>query len=123
VPQALWFYPIIGLVAEAVFHLAPLSVLLAATRIVAPRVSTNRRAWACIALVALVEPTFQVVFTAGISPVTSALVGLHVLGISVAQLVIFRRFDFASMYVMRLVYYLWWHIVWGTLRLDVLFQG
>ena len=41
--------------------------------------------------------------------------------IAVLQLYVFRRFDFASMYSFRLVYYAWWHILWGTIRLSVLF--
>jgi hypothetical protein len=37
------------------------------------------------------------------------------------QLYVFRRFDFASMYAFRLVYYAYWHILWGVIRLKVLF--
>jgi hypothetical protein len=31
------------------------------------------------------------------------------------------RYGFLSMYAFRLVYYLHWHIVWGYLRLQLLF--
>jgi hypothetical protein len=33
----------------------------------------------------------------------------------------FRRYDFASMYSFRLVYYAYWHVAWGVIRLKVLF--
>ena len=38
-----------------------------------------------------------------------------------AQLLIFKKYDFNSMYAFRLVYYLFWHIGWGHLRLRLLF--
>ena len=79
--------------------------------------------WTGLLVAALVEPVFQVV--AGFSdPVlrwATAYVGLHVFLISAAQLAIFKRYDFVSMYAFRLVYYLFWHIVWGYLRLEWLF--
>ena len=43
--------------------------------------------------------------------------GLHVFAFNLLQLYIFRRYDFASLYSLRLVYYLYWHILWSTLRL------
>jgi hypothetical protein len=47
--------------------------------------------------------------------------GLHVLAINVCQLAIFKRYDFMSMYALRLVYYGIWHIGWGAVRLELLF--
>jgi hypothetical protein len=46
---------------------------------------------------------------------------LQIYVINLQQLRIFRRFDFTSMYAFRLLYYLFWHILWGNLRLVVLF--
>lgn len=37
------------------------------------------------------------------------------------QLHVFRRFDFVSMLSLRLVYYVYWHLIWGAIRLRVLF--
>jgi hypothetical protein len=44
-----------------------------------------------------------------------------VLVFNAVQMSIWRHYDFVSMYTMRLVYYLQWHIVWGSVRLHVLF--
>ena len=46
---------------------------------------------------------------------------VHVFAIALLQLYVFRRFDFTSMYVFRLIYYAYWHIIWGVLRLELLF--
>jgi hypothetical protein len=45
----------------------------------------------------------------------------HILAINLAGLFLFRRFGFLPMYALRLFYYLIWHILWGYLRLSVLF--
>lgn len=37
------------------------------------------------------------------------------------RLALFKRYDFVTMYTFRLVYYLLWHIVWGVIRLRLLF--
>ena len=47
--------------------------------------------------------------------------GLHVFVINFLMLVVFRRYDFVSMLSFRLAYYIIWHIVWGNIRLRVLF--
>jgi hypothetical protein len=46
---------------------------------------------------------------------------IHVFVIAFLQLYVFRRFDFVSMYSFRLFYYAYWHILWGVIRLEVLF--
>jgi hypothetical protein len=119
-PRALWFYPVMGLVAEVVFHLVPLSLVLIAMRPLSGYLSEGRRAWVAIAAAALIEPAFQAAFTTGMTPMGTAVITLHVLGINASQLFVFKRFDFVSAFVLRLVYYLWWHIFWGTLRLGPL---
>jgi hypothetical protein len=84
----------------------------------------DRLVWSCILLASLIEPVFQMRF--GFSQIsfsrTELYVGLHVFAINFLQLYIFRRYDFASMYSLRLVYYLYWHILWGALRLHLLFR-
>lgn len=120
-PQALLFYPAVGLVAEVIFHLLPLAVLLPTLNLVAGRLGRERVVWLGILLVAVFEPTFQVVLGGTGSVWGNVYTWLHVFVIAVLQLYVFRRFDFASMYSFRLIYYTYWHILWGTIRLDVLF--
>jgi hypothetical protein len=121
VPQALLFYPAIGFVAEIVFHVLPLALLLLALNPLAGRLGSERVVWLGIVLVAVLEPTFQVLF--GGKPLTwgDAYTWIHVFAIALLQLVVFRRFDFVSMFSLRLIYYAYWHILWGVIRLRVLF--
>ncbi len=122
-PQALLFYPAIGFIAEVIFHLVPLALLaLVISRV--PGLSGTRMALGlCIALTALVEPVFQVAASLTVGAPSAldlyVLVALFIFG--VLQLIALRRFGFAAMYVLRLVYYSWWHLAWGPLRLEWLF--
>lgn len=120
-PRALLFYPTIGFVAEVVFHLAPLAVLLLATKPLWARLGKGRVILAALVVAALVEPVFQVLFPGGELALIDAYTAVHVFAISALQLYVFRRYDFVSMYVFRLVYYAYWHIAWGSLRLELLF--
>lgn len=111
-PQSLLFYPAIAMVAETAFHLIPLALVFTLTR----------SASLAILAAALVEPAFQVAAGwTGDLHWSDAVVGLNILGISLVQLILFRRHGFATMLGFRLVYYLWWHILWGEARLALLF--
>ena len=121
VPRALLFYPAIGLTAEVAFHLVPLAVLLPVLNAVVPRVGRERVAWFALAVVAVAEPVFQVLVGGGGTGSLDVYTWVHVLLFASLQLYVFRRFDFASMYGFRLVYYVYWHILWGTIRIPVLF--
>lgn len=121
VPQALLFYPAIGFVAEIVFHILPLTLLLLVLSPLAGRLGAERVVWLAIFLVAAAEPTFQVVFEGRPFTWGAAYTWVHVFGIALAQLIIFRRYDFTTMFAFRMFYYAYWHIAWGVVRLHVLF--
>jgi hypothetical protein len=121
VPTALLFYPAVGLVAEIVFHVVPLAILLLTLSPLARRLGRERTVWLGIVLVAILEPTFQVLFEGSALRWADAYTWLHVFAIALLQLYVFRRYDFVSMVSFRLFYYAYWHIVWGTIRLKVLF--
>ena len=121
VPQALLFYPAVGFVAEIVFHVLPLAVLLLALSPLAGRLGRDRVVWIGVLLVAVLEPTFQVLFAGKALTWGDAYTWIHVFAIAFLQLYVFRRFDFVTMYAFRLVYYAYWHILWGVIRLKVLF--
>jgi len=121
-PQSLLFYPAIGYLVEITFHALPLSLLLASLGGLANRVSSQVLVWGCILTAALLEPILQVRWAASASGGSwvDAFVGVQVFVVNLLQLYIFRRYDFISMYVLRLTYYLDWHILWGFARLRVL---
>ena len=121
VPQALLFYPAVGFVAEIVFYVLPLVLLLLALNPLVGRLGRERVVWLGILLVAVFEPTFQVLFEGKAFTWGAAYTWIHVFVIAFLQLYVFRRFDFVSMYSLRLFYYAYWHILWGVIRLEVLF--
>jgi hypothetical protein len=113
-PQAWLFYPTIAYLVEMVFHAVPLALLLGVGSLLKEGEATTLL-WPCILITALLEPSLQL----GLG--FSVLVGIHVFAFNLFQLWLFRRYDFVSMLSARLAYYLEWHIVWGHLRLRLLF--
>jgi len=120
-PQALLFYPAIGFVAEVVFHVLPLALLMRVLTPLRKRFSSDRLVWLAILFVAVVEPSFQVLFEGKPLSWAAAYTWIHVFAIAWLQLYVFRRYDFMSMFSFRLFYYMYWHIIWGVIRLKVLF--
>jgi len=123
-PVSLAFYPVMGFIVEIFFHVLPLSLILLIQILLSGDKSQSKLFWGIgIFMVSLLEPILQVM--AGYSrPVPSWILvwtGMHVFFINLTQLIIFKRHDFVSMYSFRLVYYLIWHIIWGVVRLRVLF--
>lgn len=121
-PESLLFYPTIGFVAEVIFHLLPLALLLAIFISFFKVANHNKIIWVSIFIVSIIESVFQIVGFIGVYVWWSiAYVLLHVFVINVIQLWLFKRYDFITMYAFRIVFYLIWHIAWGYIRLQVLF--
>lgn len=119
-PASLAFYPSIAVVAEFAFHAVPLGLVALAADLVSS--SDSRARWSAMALAALPEPVLQVAWGAAYSPVwANVYVGVHLLAFNLIGLALFRRHGFLTVYLYRLVYYAVWHVIWGHLRLDVLF--
>ena len=120
-PWSLLFYPSIALAVEVFFHTAPLALLFASLRSIV-RSTSDRLTWVCIILVSLLEPTYQL--RSGLADQSlswlEAYVWAQVWAVNLVQLYLLRRFGFASMYGVRLVYYLYWHILWGYVRWQFL---
>jgi hypothetical protein len=124
-PGALAFYPAIGFFVEVLFHLVPLSLLLFGATAIFGGVGRGRLVWACVVIVALLEPGYQAALMASSKLYPSwavACVGLNVFLFNLLQLRTFERYDFVSMYALRIAYYAVWHVLWGSLRLKWLFQ-
>lgn len=119
-PWSVMFYPVMGYVVEVVFHTLPLALLLVVLGPLFEKLNIPGLIWLCIFVVSLLEPIFQVYSEQPFS-LAQAYIGLHIFAINFLQLYVFRRYDFVSMYSFRLFYYLYWHIIWGALRLQWLF--
>lgn len=125
-PNSLLFYPVMGFVAEGVFHLVPLAIIVGLRRRLGSEEGRGARTTVLlpIGIVALVESIFQVAFGGGggrHEPWLTIYTGLHLFGFGAAQLAVLRRFGFGAMFLTRLAYYLVWHVGWGVARLRLLF--
>ncbi len=121
-PESLLFYPAIGFFVEILFHTLPLSILLISLTSIFKNISQEKIIWICILIVSLLEPVYQTMPMFSRRPLWAAvIVLLNLFLFNLSQLFIFKRYDFISMYSFRLAYYLIWHIVWGYMRLKLLF--
>ncbi len=124
-PQSLLFYPVIGFIVEVVFHVLPVFVIVAVLHYSTKPGITDRTLLIVLLSVSLIEPVFQAngICAAGTHSQWVALyVGAHVFVINIIGLLLFRRHGFIMMYLFRMMYYFLWHILWGHLRLSILFQ-
>ncbi|MDH4153312.1 MAG: hypothetical protein OEV01_05945 [Nitrospira sp.] len=117
-PQSLLFYPTMAYVAEIVFHILPLSIILALLGPLFKGRDSTKLLWLYLVLASCPEPIFQLGWSSLERPLSwvEVYVGLHVFAFNVLELSVFRRYDFVSMYTCRLVYYLYWHVMWGSVR-------
>jgi hypothetical protein len=121
-PASLFFYPAIAYVVEILFHLLPFCLIYFSLSSIFGKAQNATIIWVSILIVAVLEPVFQLVLGAGQNSTwVLAYLGLHLFLFSLVQLLLFRRYDFITMYAFRLSYYAIWHIVWGHLRLGLLF--
>lgn len=119
VPWALLFYPVMGYLVE-LLHAVGLALLLPVATVTLRSWPREWRIWLCIAAVACLEAAFQ--STASTADAALAVfVVAQLLLFGCVELWLFRRYDFVTMYVFRMSYYAYWHILWGSLRLSWLF--
>lgn len=122
-PRSLLFYPTMGFVVEILFHLLPLSIAFVTAAALSREIDRATLPSVFIVIISLLEPVFQLQagFSSDVPRWTEAYIGLNVFAINLAQLYLFKRYDFLTMYAFRLVYYLLWHILWGVARVQILF--
>ena len=124
-PGSLAFYPSIAFLVEVVFHVFPTTVLYLFLEKIFPKSRENIKLWFGLLLVACIEPSYQAISMIGSSRYPSIIplvVFLNLLIFNTAQLLAFKRNGFLVMYTMRIVFYLIWHVVWGQIRLYVIFE-
>ncbi len=122
-PESLFFYPGMAYIVEMAFHAIPLTALMLITSIYFDFPRSRQQAYLCIYLVCLIEPAYQLDFTSseGSGYVFQILLFIHLFMFNMVQMYLFRRFDFITMYLFRILFYIQWHVIWGELRLGILF--
>jgi len=119
-PAALVFYPVMGCAAIVSLHAVPLALALAAARWLLRAWPEPRRVALAAAVAASGEAAFQWHFTQG-PPALGVFVAAELYAFGVVELWLYRRYDFVSMLAFRMTYYAYWHVLWGALRLELLF--
>lgn len=121
-PESLLFYPVIALFVEVVFHVLPITLILLTLSKIFNQARLDQLLWISMIMVAIIEPTYQALEMSTSPSWARVVVWINLYLFNLFQLFIFKKFDFISMYLCRLLYYLVWHIIWGHLRIDLLFQ-
>ncbi|MEM8968821.1 MAG: hypothetical protein AAGE93_20565 [Bacteroidota bacterium] len=122
-PASLLFYPPMGFFVEIIFHVLSLTLLLVILTVFSKEKSLTKVIWWCIIVVSTLEPVYQSTFSLSgqYPPWVTVYIALHIFLINLSQLLLFKNYGFISMYSLRLTYYLSWHIIWGEMRLALLF--
>lgn len=121
---ALPFYAAGAFLVEVIQHTVPLVIWLGIFgQLIFRGNYQNIIFWVGALIVAAFEPISQLggTFFSGYSPAFYAVGALIIYGINLVQLYIFRHNGFVPMFVMRLGMYFFWHVIWGSIRLRVLF--
>lgn len=122
-PESLLFYPSIAYVVEIVFHAVPLTLCVSLFSSVFTQWKQPTVLLVAVPLVALLEPIFQIVTFGANYPLWAGIyIAANIFVINLVQLWLFTKYDFVSMLAFRVVYYVAWHIVWGALRIRLLFS-
>ena len=122
-PESLLFYPVIAFFVEILFHVLPLLVLLFVTTFILKKVPYNKLLWVSIFIVAMLEPTYQAIYMDSNPTWAIVVIWINLYSFNITQLIVFKRYDFISMFALRLVYYLFWHIIWGSMRLELIYNN
>jgi hypothetical protein len=79
--------------------------------------------WIGAFIVTALEPISQLggPFFSGYPSAFYVVGAVIIYGINLVQLYIFRHNGFAPMFAMRLGMYSFWHVIWGVIRLQILF--
>lgn len=117
-PYSLLFYPALAYVAETLFHVVPLSVVMLLTRDDHSACVRARLRQLGLGCVVLIEPVFQASLAAPGRPTwAEALTFMHIGAINALLVtLVVRRGPFAA-FAQRVAYYAYWHVLYGELRL------
>jgi hypothetical protein len=104
-------------------HVIPFALVLPAANGLLAGLAEQLRLRGSILLVSTGEAVFQVTtMQEQASPVSLTVfvaISLYLFGIT--ELTLYRRFDYATMFAFRMIYYAYWHLAWGSLRPHWLF--
>lgn len=122
-PASLVFYPTMAFIAQLALHIVPFAIALEIFTRFLETWPLRRRVWLSIGFASLPEAAFQLIDSQpepGSLSALSLFVGAQLFVFGLVELQLFRRFDLVRMYIFRLTYYGYWHILWGYLRISLI---
>ncbi len=121
-PTSLLYYPVLGYIVDVLFHLVPFVVLNKVFEIVLPSARNELRGLLALGPCLLAEPLFQVsLISSEYSMLFKAILFFFLVAYSACQLFLLVKYGFHHMLAFRYGHYLVWHMIWGMIRLRVLF--
>jgi hypothetical protein len=114
-PASLLFYSGGAIIVEALYRLVPITLVLWVTSNVILRKRAQTQVfWVLAIITSALEPVDQIGVLHGHLALMVGL-GVTMYAINLLQAYLFRRFGFVAPLVMRLAYYLLWHILGGAI--------
>lgn len=112
-PASLWIYPGGAIIVEVVYRLflIPLLLWLISNMLLQGRGQTQTF-WALALLTSFIEPLTQDVAAIQLGTVMLAAVLLKGFGLNFLQAALFRRYGFLAAILMRVAFYLIWHVLY-----------
>jgi len=124
-PASLLFYPAIAFFVEIVFHLIPILIITEALKPFQGKIQKQNILKIALIIAAVSEPlyhVFQMLNDKYYQTGFVIIIGIHILFINLFQVYLYKRYSFLHMYLFRFCYYMVWHVVWGILRLEIMFS-
>jgi len=115
-PVGLLFYPVMGLLAQLALHVVPFVLLLGLLRRAWRSGAAEHHTWVAMVIVSGIECLLQSSGGRATGAALTTFVVVHLMVFGIAELTLFRRLDYLTMYAFRLTYYGFWHVAWGMLR-------
>jgi hypothetical protein len=110
-PMALPIYPGGAIIVNALYYLLPIPLFVWLVAAVRRRPASRRVLWGVAGLAAAIEPLTQDLRFPG-DPRVGALVFAQDYALNLAQVYAFVNFGFGASVVLRIAFYLVWHVLW-----------
>jgi len=114
-PASLFVYPGAAVIVNTLYYLVPIPLFMWLLSLVTGGRWSTRIFWTVGILAALIEPLTQNLAGVVGAGLTAALFAED-FALNLVQVITFRRAGFGASVIVRVVYYLIWHALWGAIR-------
>lgn len=123
-PNSLLYYLIIAFVIDILFHTIFFGILYKLFKKLHKRMPKMNSFKISSLFISIIEPIIQIfLLSSSKQPFFIGLyIVIHIFTINYIQMKLFYNTDFVTMNLFRLTYYTIWHIIWGMIRLSLIFN-